>query len=178
MSAVDAVRYIGTLIELVGLILVGWGILETAHRFDRIPDLRTMVRRALSWRPFHKPQNVTVQTATAEAKVTSGGRVAARIEAGKHQPPEARIAALEKRMNQVEEQNNALVAQVRRESEERQAADERERQSREQTDENVRKLVRQQAAGALGREAVGVGCFAFGLLLTNLSEEIARWLPW
>lgn len=178
MSAADAVRYVGTLVELTGLGLVAWVIRETAHRFDRrvTEGLRTMVDRAAAWRPFRRKPEVVQKVAGDTATVKDEAWVTVRGEAA-HPTLEARIDALEDRVRQGEERSDSLDARLRRESEERQAADDRERRAREQTDENVRRLVRQQAAGGLGKEALGVACFAFGLLLTNLSEEIARWLP-
>ncbi len=159
----DAVRYAGIVVELVGLALVAWGIWDTARRFDRpvTAAVRKALQQLLARRQRRPDITVTGATGTENTTAFSG---TPRVQPA-NPTVEDRLAYLEERMQRAENQHAALDAQLRREVDDRRATDDQERQARERTDRNVSGLLQQHAAGGLGKQALGVGCFAFGLLL-------------
>ena len=98
------------------------------------------------------------------------------VEVGKPSTTAQRLTALEKRVDALQERADTLAADLRQETDARQAADEEERLAREATDEEVQRLVKRVTAGNFGRQVASVVLIVAGLLLTNLSEEIARFL--
>ncbi len=175
-TAANIVRYAGIACELVGFTLIALDIGERRRTTDQqsIGEWVTFVARRIAQHlPFRRAKDQTVVANAASMSLSAQGVVTATGEVGPSTPTvEERIAALEKRIDRMERRASGLEADLRKETDERQAADEKERQAREATDERVQQLVVQLTAGNLWLERIGVVLFGLGLLLTNLSEEI------
>lgn len=170
------VRLLGVVCELVALSLIVLDIRDRREAFgartfgEWLEDKRRRLADLLLRRRSATARPETVRTTST---IPVGKDLTLRWDVEAKTPTmKERITALEKRIGRVEERATNLESDLRKETDERQAADEQERLARESTDEDVQRLVQRVTAGNAGREIGAVILIVFGLLLTNFSEEI------
>lgn len=173
----DGVRYAGIGLELVGLLLIGLDIRDRRKSTNQQSIgqwVAALARRVVEHLPLRKTHSATASLSATGTMSTVGKSLTPRWNVKAKTPTlEDRITGLEERMGRIEERAAGLESDLRREAEERRKAVDAERQAREATEEIVQQLVVRLTAGNLWYERIGVGLFFFGLMLTNLSEEIA-----
>lgn len=169
----DGLRYFGIACELVGLLLVASDI-SARRKETKAPSVVDWIKKH---RPFRRPQDHRLE-GEANIKTAVGKNLGLiwNVKAGSELTTEQRLKALEEKAAEARRQLDDLGVMLTEEIRLRNAAEEAHQRAQQATDAKIDVLTRRLLAGGLWRERAGVGLFLLGLVLTNLSEEMARWI--
>jgi hypothetical protein len=166
------VRYAGTFLQILGLIVVVVGLRDKLKQFKR-PTVPGTVR---SWfgrlaRAFRRPEPITVQLSGVGA-VALAGELQARLLLGPGASIEQRVRALEANLAQLQEELNTKVQDMRKRND-RLAEDLRqETEDRKTADRYAGSQIEEVAIGGWGLEVVGLLWLLFGVLGTSIPDEV------
>jgi hypothetical protein len=170
-------QMLGATCELLGLLLVAWGISATRSRFT---DRQSMPRRAWAAAQgfaarFTRRHHVVIGGATVSAIASVGGRARVTIGFGPWDELsiEDRLSRLRSAIERHEEVFGHLDDRLDWEGFERREADDAQSQARLELDGQLRQEIRDAAAGGLRRETWGALLFALGIVLGTLGNLIS-----
>lgn len=173
-----AVRYTGTMLQLLGLGMVAIGLGETRRLF-RQPSLRAKIagwfgRLAAA---FTVPQPITGQASllgAVRATLTGEGRLVSGVRPGA--PLEERVSVLEENLDRLRDELDARIQRLRQELATMKENIQRETQNRELNDQKITRMIEEVSIGGLHLEIVGLSWLILGVVGTSIPNEIAAWL--
>jgi hypothetical protein len=174
----SAILYAGTILELLGLVLVAIGLSDLRRLFGR-PSATTLV---IGWfgqfvAAFRPPRAVEGRaSATGTSSIRAAGRTI--HGAGPGAPIEDRVQALELNVSALRDELDRGVQQLRGDLDVVNEALQRENQERRTGEAEVKRKLEEMAVGDLHLEAVGLFWVFLGVLGTSIPEEIATIAPW
>ncbi len=171
----DYLRYVGLMLQLLGLLTVARGI-ENMRRLFGIPSVERMVLDRLK-RILNSigPRRGSTLSASLELPaIEASGYGYEWLPTMPGSTPEERIAVLEANMQTVKQ----LILRTRRELEEEKATIEKrlgsERATRAETDEGLKRLLAEVSVGGLHLQSFGLLCLIFGITFATLPDLIIR----
>jgi hypothetical protein len=174
-SVEQRIRFLGTLTEFFGINCVAIGLTKIRRQFGLAPIRREVM--AYFVRPakiFRKQPGVNIVVNASLGISTSLGTAV--VYAKQTGSVEERLGRLEELLENVRietnEQNAALTGDIRKL---KSTADE-EAKARRVADEAGAQILIETMTGDVQLELVGLGYLCAGLFLSNLSQEIAKWL--
>lgn len=101
------IRLTGLFLQLLGVLTVVWGIMETRRFFGR-PPISSNVRSWLAAAPFHRPKVISAAGHASLGPLTCKARGYGMHSAGEHPTVESRLDALEKNIAGVHQRITGL----------------------------------------------------------------------
>jgi hypothetical protein len=172
-SASGAIRYAGTVLQVFGLLTIAVGLRHMRKLFGR----PTVPRRVRDWfgrfaQAFRRPEPVTLKgTAAGIAMVTGEARV--RLGAGAGASLEQRLSVLESNLNQLQDELDAKICELRSKSDEMRNDLRREGEERRAADDTVSRRIEEVAIGGLHLEIVGLVWLMLGVIGASVPDEVA-----
>ncbi len=173
----DGVRYAGTMLQLLGLLAVAYGLHQMRRRFGR-PTLVAIIRDwvARLARAFRRPEPVTLRGSA----IASAATVSAELRVRRGVPPgasiEQRVAALQENFDLLQSELDSKLLEVKKRLAELDQSVRQEERERSIGDSKTLKQLEEVAVGGLKLEAVGVIWLALGVLGTSIPVELAAML--
>ena len=175
-TVLAAVRYAGTVLQLLGVCVVAIGLSEMRRLFGK----PTLVARVLGWlrqlrSVFIRPQPIALQASVASAAAVAGEcRVVRTPRPGA--PLDERVSALESDLASLRDELDAKVGGLRADIRALSDKIKHERRERERADQQTARRVEEVAVGGLHLETVGLFWLVMGTLGTSIPDEIALWI--
>jgi hypothetical protein len=167
------IRLTGLVLQILGIGTVAWGIRTTRRLFGR-PGMLALACRWLANFPRYGGRTISVGgIATASTAVRGRGFVTT---AAADDSVEARLVALEKNMDHVNDRVSGLQAEIDQKVDEHRRALEEERQARSKEAGELRERLEATETGGLHVSAVGAVWLIVGVALSTAAPELARWL--
>jgi hypothetical protein len=165
------IRFSGTALQLLGVILVGIGLRDT--RFEDQPTTWESIKQFWAGRPVFRPRHVQLEAQSI--LVASGGLSAPRLSvtAGTDASLEHRVAALEREHAALFAEVGKLNQETKQKLGELSGAFALERSERQGADKDLKEQLRKAVAGGLPLGRVGAIFFFIGILASSISPEIA-----
>jgi len=171
-----AVRYSGTMLQILGLSTVAYGLRQMRRMFDR-PSLRAGI---LSWlrrlaAAFTGPKPISLQaSAGAFGMVTGDARLIRSVRPGA--TLDERVSILEENLKLLRDELDTRLQGVRQELGTVKESIERESQERRVADEKTARKIEEVAIGGLHLEEVGLFWLFLGVTAASIPDVIAAWL--
>jgi hypothetical protein len=169
------IRWSGMALQLVGVLLVGVGLIDTRRAFEDQPTTWQGIKQWWAGRPRLNPNNVALE-ARGMVIGASFGSARARMSAGPNASVEHRLATLEREHAELFDEIGKIHAEIKQRISDLSNALAVERSNREEVDKSIRDQLRKAIAGGLPLGRVGAICFFVGIIGGSLSPEIASWL--
>ena len=174
MSA--AVRYAGTVLQMLGLLAVAHGLRETRKLFGA----PTMMRRVWGWfgrlrRVFRRPEPIILQASAAGFSLATG-RARLRRGVGAGATVEQRVEVLEANLQSHEQEFDQTTNDLSSKSGQLEKNLSRERDERKAADDKTWRQIEEVAIGGLHLELVGLWWLALAVLGTSIPDELASLL--
>jgi hypothetical protein len=173
-SGSAAVRWAGMTLQLLGLLAVAYGLRETRKVFGA----PTVVRRAWGWfgrlrQVFRRPKPIAVR-ASAGGVAVVGGR--ARVRRGAGATVEQRLDVLESNPKSFETEFDESTSELSSRTGRLEKELRRERDDRKAADGKTWSQIEETAIGGLHLEVVGLVWLALGVVGTSIPDEPANLL--
>ena len=172
-----AVRYSGTILQILGLSTVALGLRQMRRMFDR-PSVGAAILRWLRRfaAAFTAPKPLSLKCvegidsmeAFGDARVVLGPRPVAALD--------ERVSILEENLKLLRNELDTKVQGVRRELGTLKESIERESQERRVADEKTARKIEEVAIGGLHLEVVGLVWLLLGVTAASIPDVIAAWL--
>ena len=168
-----SIRYASTILQILGLLTVALGLHHMRELFGR----PTVTRRAMNWfgrlaRVFRPPEPITLQASVSGvAAVTGEARV--RRSAGAGASVEQRLEVLEGNLNQLQDELDTKIGDVRSKIGQLEESLRRERDERRTADDRTSRQIEEVAIGGLHLEIVGLLWLTLGVLGASVPDEVA-----
>lgn len=167
-------RVAGYAVTLAGVVLVGYGILQTQQMFGR-PRYGT---RILAWLKRFPAifRSRKIVGAISTGGIGLSGSASATVRAGaKDGSISARLRALEENVRRIDERITGVEQHTRSELQQLRESIASEQREREQRDALLGQRLEDYSAGSLDLELVGVAWVIFGQAFGSFPAEIASW---
>jgi len=172
----DAIRYGGTILQILGLSMVAIGVKKMRRMFDR-PSLGagilTWLRRLAA--SFTGPKPISLQ-ASAGAFAMTGGDVRLIRGVRPGATLDERVSILEENLKLLRDELDTRLQGVRQELGTVKESIERESQERRVADEKTARKIEEVAIGGLHLEVVGLVWLLLGVTAASIPDVIAAWL--
>jgi hypothetical protein len=168
------IRFSGTGLQLIGVILVGIGLWDTRRAFEDQPTTWEDITQWWKNRPKFPRQHVALE-AHGMAVATAGACARMRVTAGPNVSLEHRVAVLERELAALFDEVGKLSADTNRKIGELSNAITLERSERQEADKRVKGQLKKAVAGGLPLGRIGAVCFFIGIVAASASLEIASW---
>jgi len=176
VTLTDAVRYSGTVLQILGLSTVALGLRQVRRMFNRPSVSAAMLgwlRRLAA--TFTGPKPISLQasfgafaTMTGEARLIRGVRPGATLD--------ERVSILEENLKLLRDELDSRLQGVRRELGTVKESIERESQERRVAGEKTARKIEEVAIGGLHLEVVGLMWLFLGVAAASIPDVIAAWL--
>lgn len=170
-----AIRITGLVLQLMGVLTVVWGIVQTRRFFGR-PSILSRFWDWLAAAPFRKPRVVSATGHAILGGVTCKGRGYATHGAGDNPSLESRLDALEKNLAGVHQRITGLEREYDQELRKLGERIRTESGSLKAELGQVQGRFESFGTGGIHISAVGAAWLFVGLILSTASVEIAAWL--
>jgi len=176
VTLTDAVRYSGTVLQILGLSTVALGLRQMRRMFDR-PSVGAAILRWLRRfaAAFTGPKSISAQaslvgvaTMTGELRVIRGVGPGATLD--------QRVSILEENLKLLRDELDTRLQGVRQELGTVKESIERERQERRVADEKTARKIEEVAIGGLHLEVVGLIWLFLGVMAASIPDVIAACL--
>lgn len=173
----DRVRWAGTAFELMGVAVIVWGINRTRRSFGR----ETVLQGFWQWLCEFRFIFVRRPPISLSAHFRAGAEMSARLNVPSvwaARNPEERFEHLERAVDELRGKIDKVDTKVENKEKELRNALEKEANQREAED---KELVRRLEASMIGDnhvELAGVAYLLIGLVMANVSSEVATGLQW
>lgn len=174
-GAEPVVRIAGLVLQILGIVTVVWGIVETRDFFGMLSPYRAFIEWAARC-----PLRRRVITGSMSASLSSGSALSARgytswpIDASA--PIEARISALERNLPLIQERITNFQAEFDRTARSLKDALHSEQQHRQQLSLELRGHLKSYGTGGLHVSAIGAAWVFLGTVFSTASAEVAAFL--
>ena len=167
------IRVMGLVLQILGIGTVAWGIRTTRKLFGR-PGIVVLMRRWLANFPRYGGRTISVgATMAATSAVRGRGFITTRAA---DDSVEARLDALEKNVEHVNDRISGLQAEMDQKADEHRCALPEEREARSREAGELRERLEATETGGLHVSAVGAVWLTLGVALSTAAPELARWL--
>lgn len=164
-------RVSGMILELMGLITVVVGLVETNKLFSKAGIIIGIKNWFMNFPSFKK--NATVHAGTANLKVSSPSCSAdVTVSLPQSIPIDEKIALIEKELNKLNKSQSELGLKINEKAKESTDAIKREAKEREDSLQKIKDLIRDVTVGGIHIEAIGVWWIFWGIILATVSEEL------
>jgi hypothetical protein len=166
------IRLVGATLQLLGVILVAFGLRDTRRAFEDQPTTWQAIKQWWSGRPRFGPRNIVL----AAAGLAGGGSFSsarARISSGPNTPLERRVQLLEEQYVQLFDEVGVLTENTKKRDDELSNALTVEREERQKGDANTKEQLKRAVAQGIPLGRVGAIFFFFGIIAGTASPEIA-----
>jgi hypothetical protein len=155
-SVSGTIRYAGTILQLMGLATIAYGLREMRRLFKR-PSLFAWFRRLGA--AFKAPKPIVVQPSAAEV-TTASDRARVVLSVGPGVPLEERVKVIEENLNRLRDDLDTKTEEIRRELSTVKDGVQRESQERQAAEQRTVRQIEEVAIGGLHLEIVGLGVCA------------------
>jgi len=168
-----AVRYAGTVLQVLGLATVAFGLSKIRRLFGR-PSLPLKIwgwfRQLAS--AFETPKPITLQ-ASIEVSVVMSGDLSVVRAAGPGASLEDRVSVLEENLSRLRDELAVKKQKFQEGIQTVKEQIERETQERRTENQQIARRTEELAVGGLHLETVGLLWLVFGVVVTSIPDEIA-----
>jgi hypothetical protein len=169
------VRFSGMALQLIGVMLIGIGLMDTRRAFEDQPTTWESIKQWWMGRPRFKPRHIKLEAAGLGIGV-GGMSARMRVSAGPNASLEQRVAALEREHATLFDEVGKLSEETNRKIGELSNAVAGERSEREKADTGIKEQLKKAIVGGLALGRLGAVCFFIGIIAASISPEIASWL--
>jgi hypothetical protein len=168
------IRFSGTGLQLIGVILFAVGLRDTRRAFEDQPTTWQGIKQWWARRPQLIPKHVTLEAAGAAMGI-AGGSARMRVTPGPNASLEQRLAVLEGGHAALFDEVGKLSEETTQKIGDLSNAMTVERGERQEADKSIKEQLKKAVAEGLPLGRVGAICFFIGIISASASPEFASW---